>query len=270
MGNCLKISTQPNAGGGNNKEEKGNDKIQNNKKKDTTVNNSNRATNNSKPVWSDRLSKAKSSHLSNPSNGASVHGGILREQSIDVYKKYVQIEVLGNGSMGHVAKVAVRDQVERGISYRTSQSNVMNRSTDHPDDVVDLEGHEKRKHMVEYALKSIQLESVTPSFVDELKNEIDILNTMDHPNIIRLHEVYYHRRQIYLILELCDGGDLYTRLPYSEKDAAYITGKLLTAVTYMHDHGIVHRDCEYKKYRLVRFVDDGWVFLCVIPTCAAD
>lgn len=66
----------------------------------------------------------------------------------------------------------------------------------------------------------------------------------DHPNIVKAHEVYNHKKQIYIILELCDGGDLYTRLPYSEMEAAYISGKLLSAIKYMHDHGIVHRDCK--------------------------
>lgn len=62
---------------------------------------------------------------------------------------------------------------------------------------------------------------------------------------MKAHEVYHHKKQIYIILELCDGGDLYNRLPYSEMDAAYISGKLLSAIKYMHDHGIVHRDCKF-------------------------
>jgi serine/threonine protein kinase len=40
---------------------------------------------------------------------------------------------------------------------------------------------------------------------------------------------------------------LYTRLPYTEKDAAYITGKLLSAIKYMHDHAIVHRDLKFEN-----------------------
>jgi calcium-dependent protein kinase len=66
----------------------------------------------------------------------------------------------------------------------------------------------------------------------------------DHPNIVKAHEVFSHKKQIFIILELCDGGDLYTRLPFSEMEAAYISGKMLSAIKYMHDHGIVHRDCE--------------------------
>eukprot|EP00536_Pseudo-nitzschia_multiseries_P005177 jgi/Psemu1/238292/estExt_Genewise1.C_940024 len=135
----------------------------------------------------------------------------MTEHKIDVYKKYSEIEVLGNGSMGHVAKVVLRDD------YLT------------------------------YALKSIQLDRVSTIFIEELENEIQILKTMDHPNIVKLHEVFSHKKQIFMILELCDGGDLYTRLPYTEKDSAYITGKLLSAIKYMHDHAIVHRDLKFEN-----------------------
>jgi hypothetical protein len=251
MGNCIK----PDGGGGTAAPPAEGTQDSNNKA-NGNHNSNNKGTVHSPPAYKTGASKLtnnttksdltlharpKPSHLSNHSNTTSVHGGILREQTVDVYKKYEEVEVLGNGSMGHVAKVRVREEEVGGSAYRSSHSN-LDRSHDESDS--ERTGSERRKFHVDYALKSIQLERVTPSFVDELKNEIDILNSMDHPNIIRLHEVYYHRRQIYLILELCDGGDLYTRLPYSEKDAAYIMGKLLSAVTYMHQHGIVHRDCE--------------------------
>jgi calcium-dependent protein kinase len=63
-----------------------------------------------------------------------------------------------------------------------------------------------------YALKSIILDRVKdPTFVQELKNEIEVLRSLDHPNIVKLYEVYSYHKQIYLVLELCEGGDLYTR-----------------------------------------------------------
>lgn len=192
----------------------------------------------------------------NKSSIHSIHGGILRERKIDVYQKYREVAVLGSGSMGHVAKVEVREGEEGGSAYRysTSVDSSLNggvKSKSKPKNV-ELQPttsslSERKRHHIDFALKSIQLERVSPTFVEELKNEIEILKTMDHPNIVRLHEVYYHKKQIYMILELCDGGDLYTRLPYTEKNAAYITGKLLSAVKYMHDHGIVHRDLKFEN-----------------------
>lgn len=42
-------------------------------------------------------------------------------------------------------------------------------------------------------------------------------------------------------MELCSGGDLYSRDPYTEEEAARIVSSILSAVSYMHQQGIVHR-----------------------------
>ena len=60
----------------------------------------------------------------------------------------------------------------------------------------------------------------------------------DHPHIVKPYEVYEYRKQIYLILELCDGGDLYTRTPYSERESARILKQVLLAVGYMVSQAI--------------------------------
>ncbi len=79
--------------------------------------------------------------------------------------------------------------------------------------------------------------------MDELKNEIPILQNLNHPNIVKAHEVYETSINIYLVLEQCSGGDLYSRVPYSEKDSVKLIGKLfISAIAYMHKHNISHRD----------------------------
>jgi len=110
----------------------------------------------------------------------------------------------------------------------------------------DSADHRLNSDAHKYALKSIILDRVSPAFVKELQNEISILRSLDHPNIVRLHEVYSYRSAIYLVLDLCDGGDLYARSPYSEREAARILEDLLSAVVYMHDHGVVHRDLKFE------------------------
>ena len=45
-----------------------------------------------------------------------------------------------------------------------------------------------------------------------LKNEINILQQLDHPNIVKLYETYESPDELYLVMELCTGGELCTRL----------------------------------------------------------
>lgn len=103
-----------------------------------------------------------------------------------------------------------------------------------------------------YAMKSIHLSRVTdPSFVDELKNEIHILRTLDHPHIVRPIETFSHKNQIFMIMELCVGGDLYARDPYTEEEAARITSSILSAISYMHSREILHRDLKFENILFV-------------------
>jgi serine/threonine protein kinase len=63
--------------------------------------------------------------------------------------------------------------------------------------------------------------------------------------ILQAFEVFENKHQIYVVMELCSGGDLYRRLPYSEKAAAAIAGKVCSAIAFMHSKDVVHRDCKY-------------------------
>jgi serine/threonine protein kinase len=103
---------------------------------------------------------------------------------------------------------------------------------------------------VVYALKSIILDQVTnDTFVRELRNEIDILRTLDHPNICKAIETYEFKNQVYLVLELCSGGDLYGRDPYEEAQARHIVHSILDACTFLHRKNITHRDRESSEVR---------------------
>jgi len=83
-----------------------------------------------------------------------------------------------------------------------------------------------------------------------LKTEINLLRATDHPNIIKLYETFEDKQYIYLIMEECNGGELFERLAlnaknhklYTEKDAAKLMKQILEAVNYLHHHGICHRD----------------------------
>ena len=74
----------------------------------------------------------------------------------------------------------------------------------------------KRERDIVYAMKSIHLSRVKDeAFVQELANEIEILKKLDHPHIVRPIETFHFRNQIFVVMELCSGGDLYSRDPYT-------------------------------------------------------
>ena len=96
------------------------------------------------------------------------------------------------------------------------------------------------KHLSKLSIKNIE----------KFEREIDILRKADHPNIIKLYEIFESRHSFYLIMEECKGGEVFDRIiehiqskeMYSEKDAANILRQVLSAVEYCHNNGIAHRD----------------------------
>ncbi|GKY91060.1 hypothetical protein MPSEU_000078800 [Mayamaea pseudoterrestris] len=171
---------------------------------------------------------------------------IVREQAKkDVFRKYEIIELLGQGSMGSVSKVRTKSDKIGGSAFRLEETRgpfgLLRKRKKRSEQSIELSS------TYEYALKSIILDRLSSTFLDELKNEITILRSLDHPNIVRLHEVYTYKKQIFMVLDLCSGGDLYCRCPYSERQAARYTAQLVSAVCYMHDNGVVHRDLKWEN-----------------------
>jgi len=115
-----------------------------------------------------------------------------------------------------------------------------------------------------YAIKSIRKSKVGK--IEVLKREIDILKEVDHPNIIKLVDVYEDTKYLHLITELCTGGELFDRIiakthtvegHFSEHDAAKLIYGILDAIRYCHDiKQIVHRDLKPENF-LFLTPDDG-------------
>ena len=120
------------------------------------------------------------------------------------------------------------------------------------------------------AIKIINKKLVTAIDVQQVKTEIDILKIAKHPNIIQLYDVFENENYIYIIMEYCAGGDLFSyiekrgfRLP--ETRATEIIHKLSTAVFFLHEYGVVHRDLKPENILMtdnssnadIRLVDFG-------------
>ena len=96
-----------------------------------------------------------------------------------------------------------------------------------------------------------QVEKCRLPDVKYFETEIKILSLLDHPNIVRLFEVFEDEKNFYLIMELCKGGNLVTRMKnnkYKEKSAANLMEQIVAAIAYCHEKGICHRDAwHYQK-----------------------
>ena len=99
----------------------------------------------------------------------------------------------------------------------------------------------------EVAIKIMAKKNMSTSDLELAKTEIDILKICNHPNIIKLYDVFDTPDYIYIIMEYCSGKDLFSyiekrnyKLP--EPRAAEIIHKLSMAIFYIHSYGIIHRD----------------------------
>lgn len=142
------------------------------------------------PLEAVARSSSTASNWSTSSNGSMsythLRSGLTREQvNRDPFDFYEVTKTLGKGSMGSVKLVRkkadkiggsarrVRDRAESWSSYLNTSATELNPSANATRDI-------------EYAMKSIVLSHVNnQTFVDELRNEVDILRTLDHPNIVR-------------------------------------------------------------------------------------
>ena len=108
----------------------------------------------------------------------------------------------------------------------------------------------------------------------KFSKEINILSKCDHPNIIKLYEVYEDSRYFDLIMEQCIGGSLLDKLiekidkegqAYSESEAANIFKQIMLGINYCHSQGIAHRDLKLEnilflsknKNATVKIIDFG-------------
>jgi calcium-dependent protein kinase len=96
------------------------------------------------------------------------------------------------------------------------------------------------------AVKVLRKNLLDEKEMDMLKNEISILKNMDHPNIVKMYEFLEDEKRIYIVTEICKGGELFdeilNRAKFDEKDGAVVMKQLLSAINYCHKKRIVHRD----------------------------
>ena len=103
-----------------------------------------------------------------------------------------------------------------------------------------------------------------------VKTEMDVLKISQHPNIIKLYDIFENEDFIYIIMEYCGGGDLFSYIKkrgfkLQEERACEIIHKICVAIYFMHSYGIIHRDLKPENilmtdstdYADIRLLDFG-------------
>ena len=95
--------------------------------------------------------------------------------------------------------------------------------------------------------------------LDYFRNEIGILQNLDHPNIIKFHSLSKTEKYFYLSMEYCNGGNLYEALekykikygtPFSEEIVQHLMRQIIDAFKYIHSQNIIHRDIKLENILL--------------------
>ena len=161
---------------------------------------------------------------------------ISKTKNFDIRKNYEFISILGNGNFGKVRLYRDRKQTD-----------------------------------VLFAIKTLKKENITKNYFEMLKNEVDILSNLDHPNIVKYFGVYEDELYIHILMEYLKGYDLYKIIAlkkytgFDEKDICEIIYQLLQALSFIHNQNIVHRDIKpenilfanKKDYSTLKLIDFG-------------
>ena len=130
---------------------------------------------------------------------------------------------------------------------------------------VKLGEHIKTKQKV--AIKILNKEKIKEKEdFERIKREIKILQMMDHPNIIKTYKISENSKNFYIIMEYCDGGELFNYIVEKEKldenEASMFFYQLISALEYIHSLGITHRDLKPENLllvnnKLIKIIDFG-------------
>jgi len=138
---------------------------------------------------------------------------LFRPAKADIKAKYNLKEIIGTGNFA---------EVRLGVNKETKEKFAIKISTIKDDE--------------EYEI---------------IKQEIEILGKLDHPNIVKLIEIFESpgkgkEKLVYMVTELVTGGELFDRIVerghFGEREACDFVRTMILAILYMHQHNVVHRD----------------------------
>jgi calcium-dependent protein kinase len=207
--------------------------------------------------------KTKQKSVSGSSSSPPPSSGFVYRKNTCALEYWEPKQLIGEGSISSIHLVQRRER-RIDVPYE-ERADVMRVVTQEQDGTSSSQQQSRRRRQIDpsqpvYALKSIMKDHVSDdTFLQEMRNEIYTMSKLNHPNVIKVFEAYERKRHIYLIMELCRGGDLTDVLQQqpqlSEARAQSIVRKILSAVSYLHAHKVVHRDIKMEN---IMFVDKSY------------
>ena len=90
------------------------------------------------------------------------------------------------------------------------------------------------------------------SNLENFLTEVELLRLVDHPQIIRMYEWFEDKANIYIIMDLCEGGELFDKISsvghFDEQVAAKLFKNMMNAVNYCCDRKICHKDLKPENF----------------------
>ncbi|KAF7148277.1 hypothetical protein RHSIM_Rhsim03G0018400 [Rhododendron simsii] len=105
-----------------------------------------------------------------------------------------------------------------------------------------------------FACKSISKNKLrTRVDIEDVRREVEIMKRLPpHPNIVSLKDTYEDDTAVHLVMELCEGGELFDRIVarghYTERAAAVVTKTIVEVIVMCHKHGVMHRDLKPENF----------------------
>lgn len=115
---------------------------------------------------------------------------------------------------------------------------------------------------VKHAIKVIFKENLSdPKLLQGLESEIRIMREFNHENIVKLYEYFSSEKNFYLVLELCEGGDLSKfikkRKRLSERVAHSFLLQLANGLSFLQERNFIHRDLKPANVLLTESSEDA-------------